>query len=243
MHALAGFLVLVAEARPAWAVRPFITDDARVVGGHAAQLETWTRLDATSIEHWMLVGFGPVGPLELTAGGVHGASYENESPHYGAAGPLLQAKLLLWGPRPNGLPGVAMAGGMVLPVGLGAFAPGGWDLFEYVAVTQSLLDRDRLLIHLNVGVFGSTDPSRAGVVPTWGAGAQLRTIGELHGVAEVFSGDPYVGSNGVAVQGGFRYIVSHAVQVDGTIGSGVSGQPALPMWGTVGLRLASPALW
>ncbi|MFN7133113.1 MAG: hypothetical protein ACK4N5_13625, partial [Myxococcales bacterium] len=45
---------------PALAVRPFITDDARVVGGAQAQLETFSRLDPVSLQHWALVGFGPL---------------------------------------------------------------------------------------------------------------------------------------------------------------------------------------
>jgi hypothetical protein len=32
-------------------VRPFITDDARVVGDHLAQLETWLRLDKEAGQH------------------------------------------------------------------------------------------------------------------------------------------------------------------------------------------------
>ena len=62
-------LALVLAAPPAAAVRPFITDDARVVGGRTLQLETWVRADREAFQHWVLVGFGPVGPVELTLGG------------------------------------------------------------------------------------------------------------------------------------------------------------------------------
>ena len=38
-------LFLVLESAPSWAIRPFITDDARVVGKHLVQLETWVQLE------------------------------------------------------------------------------------------------------------------------------------------------------------------------------------------------------
>ncbi|QEK50772.1 hypothetical protein FYC62_03125 [Pedobacter aquae] len=37
-------------------VRPFITDDARVVGERLAQLETWVRFDKEAGQHWILGG-------------------------------------------------------------------------------------------------------------------------------------------------------------------------------------------
>ena len=39
------FIVLLITAPPALAVRPFITDDSRVVGRRQAQMETWVRGD------------------------------------------------------------------------------------------------------------------------------------------------------------------------------------------------------
>jgi hypothetical protein len=35
-------------------VRPFITDDARVVGNRLAQLESWYRQDKETIQQWFL---------------------------------------------------------------------------------------------------------------------------------------------------------------------------------------------
>ena len=48
-------------------VRPFITDDARVVGERLAQLETWIRVDKEAGQHWILGAYGPNKKLELTA--------------------------------------------------------------------------------------------------------------------------------------------------------------------------------
>jgi hypothetical protein len=57
--------------RPARAIRPFVTDDARVVGGKLLQLETWVLVDRLVLEHNALVAVGPTDWLELTAGLLH----------------------------------------------------------------------------------------------------------------------------------------------------------------------------
>ena len=54
-------------------VRPFITDDARVVGAGLAQVESWVRSDHESHQLWVLGAVGPTSWLELTLGGVVGA--------------------------------------------------------------------------------------------------------------------------------------------------------------------------
>jgi hypothetical protein len=60
----------------------------------------------------------------------------------------------------------------------------------------------------------------AGVAPvrlTWGAGSQLRA--------------------------GFRYIFTDQIQLDGTCGTGIFGEPKVPIWFTSGVRLVTPKLW
>ena len=221
----------------AMAVRPFITDDARVVGRRQAQMETWMRGDRAAMQHWALASFGPFQPLELTVGAVHGLTFHNGN-RYSVAGPLMQAKFLFRKPEPNSWPGVAVSGGAFAPVGEGEFKPRGWDTFMYAAATESLLEDDRILLHGNAGFVNSHSGRKA----TWGVGSQIRVRGGLHLVSEVFSGDPYAESSGIAFQTGFRHFISEYIQVDATIGSGVSGQPRLPVWATVGLRLATPPL-
>jgi len=107
-------------ARPALAVRPFITDDARVVGRRQAQMETWARGDRHAFQHWALTSYGPIEPLELTIGTVHGVTYD-EGREYSIAGPLMQAKYLLRRPEAGSWPGVAVSAGAFAPVGNGAF--------------------------------------------------------------------------------------------------------------------------
>jgi hypothetical protein len=42
----------------------------------------------------------------------------------------------------------------------------------------------------------------------WGIGAQIRLIGGLHSITEIFYGDSYVGNAGGAYQIGLRYFIS-----------------------------------
>ncbi len=225
------------NASSAFAVRPFITDDARVVGRRQAQLETWVRGDRGAFQHWTLVAYGPIAPLELTIGTVHGVSYDHGR-EYSIAGPLIQAKYLLRKPKASSWPGVAVSAGAFAPGGNGAFKPHGWDTFGYVALTESLQEGDRILLHGNAGFVRSKGDQK----PTWGIGTQVRLFGGFHAVGEVFSGDPYAESSGVAFQGGFRHFISEYIQIDATLGKGLSGLPRLPVWATVGLRLATPPL-
>ena len=77
-------------------VRPFITDDARVVGDRLAQLESWVRIDKHAWQHWNLVAYGPNKRVELTTGLVYGIDQPNETGgnHFSYALPLVQAKFL-----------------------------------------------------------------------------------------------------------------------------------------------------
>lgn len=244
---LAGAVVM-SSATEAAAVRPFITDDARVVGGRLAQLESWARFDRESYQQWALVAFGPVEPLELTVGAVGGIPFQHdgerdpERGRFSVAGPVLQAKALLRETRSGRWFGIAIAGGVVAPAGVGAFKPMSWDPFAYLALSQSFLGDD-LLIHVNLGSFVTTAGAKPVLNVTWGIATQVRTLGGLHAVAEVFSGDPYASSGGGAYQAGFRYIFSDQVQVDATVGTGLWGAPPLPAWGSVGVRLVTGRLW
>ena len=227
---------------PAWAGRPLVTDDAGVVGAGAIQIETWSRLDRNTLQHWLLAGVGLLATLELTVGAVHGLSWQSGT-DYSLAAPVLQAKVLLHAPAPAGIPGLAVAGGAFAPFGRGALRPPGWDYFVYGAMTGVPLPDGRLAIHVNGGLFGSTSDSADLAAFTWGVAAQGRIVGDLFGAGEVFSGDPYLGAGQGAGHLGLRYFVTPGFQLDATLGVGLWGVRTLPVWGTVGLRLARDNLW
>ena len=237
-----GLLLL---CRPAHAIRPFITDDAHVVGKGNVQLETWWRRDQLSLQHWALPAFGPTDWIELTLGGVHGLSQlaSDGKPQYAAAGPLVQGKFLLLESIPNKPPGVALVLGGATPLGRGGFESPGFGAFSYLAVTQAFFKEDDFLIHANVGV---STVAAAGYEPaklTWGVGTQVETVYNLHLIGEVFSGDPYVQGAGGAFQAGIRAIFNEQLQLDATVGKGIWGDTLLPIWFTSGIRVVTADLF
>jgi len=255
---LGAALVLVSQ--PASAIRPFVTDDARVVGQGYAQLESWVLVNRLALEHSNLFALGPTDWLEVTAGFVHGGVYHGPDRGYSFTGPILQAKALLLPAENNGLPGLAVAGGALAPYGGGPLTSPGWGGFGYLALTESL-NEEAILIHANVG-FAVADPrsSRSGIgdpaaggfqgTITLGLGTQIRVAGGLHGIAEIYYGDPYDASfTFPASQVGARYIFSDHVQMDSTLGTtltGVTSEDHLTQteqWGTLGIRLVTPELW
>lgn len=256
-------LALLAFTSTAHAIRPFITDDARVVGEHTAQLETWLVFDDPVIEHNVFGAFGPTDWLELTLGVTQGGAHSGPEKGYAITGPVVQGKALLLEARNNGRPGLAIAAGVLPPSGYGSFTPPGWAGFAYLAATESLLD-ERVLIHANVGVSSGdeadsvADLGFAGPPPaegirtliTAGIGTQVKIVGGLHGVAELYFGDPYdPRTDFPAMQVGGRYIVSDHVQMDATFGTTLTGvetpggHAQTQQWGTLGLRLVTSPLW
>ena len=221
-------------------VRPFITDDARVVGERLAQLETWVRFDKEAGQHWILGAYGPNKKLELTAGGVYGYQVDHDSKKtFSYALPLLQAKILFKEYKPNKAPGFGMVMGTFLPVGQGSFKPAGYGTFGYLTVSQCFGEGDKFLFHGNLGgnylhVDGSNN-----LISTWGLGTQIKAYKGMHLVAEVFSGDPYIPGTGTSWQAGYRYFFSDLVQIDMTVGNGIAGDVIMPFWYTAGLRIVT----
>jgi hypothetical protein len=228
-------LSLLTYSKPTLAVRPFITDDARVVGNRAAQIETWFRVDERGLQHWILPAVGFVAPLELSFGAVQGI----QGGKYSLSCPIVQTKLLILETKPGKvIPGMAFITGTIGPGGTGSLKIDQWDTFGYLAFSSSLNNDDSILIHQNLGIFiTSLDGSRAGHF-TWGVGTQARIHDGLHFVGEVFSGDPYASNSNAAVHIGLRHFVSRILQLDATIGRGVSND-GLPLWSSFGIRVAS----
>ena len=221
-------------------VRPFITDDARVVGERLAQLETWVRFDKEAGQHWILGAYGPNKKLELTAGGVYGYQVDHNSKKtFSYALPLLQAKILFKEYKPNKAPGFGMVMGTFLPVGQGSFKPAGYGTFGYLTVSQCFGEGDKFLFHGNLGgnylhVDGSNN-----LISTWGLGTQIKAYKGMHLVGEIFSGDPYIPGTGTSWQAGYRYFFSDLVQIDMTVGDGIAGDVIMPFWFSAGVRIVT----
>ncbi|MBS3963310.1 MAG: hypothetical protein KGZ80_02230 [Methylomonas sp.] len=225
----------------AHAIRPFVTDDARVVGGGLAQVESWLDGNVEGISHNVLTAIGPTDWLELTAGFVHGGSFDRAAGGYGISGPLFQFKALASEPEPSGLPGLALAAGVVPAFGSGAVKTEGTNIFGYLALTESLLN-DSLLLHVNLGASHYQQDALWNWTMLGGFGFQQHLFQGLHAVAEVYHGDPYLPFNSTwETQAGFRYILNESVQFDGTLGKTLKDEP--DRWWTLGIRLVSPPIW
>lgn len=223
-------------------VRPFITDDSRVVGERLGQLETWCRADEADFQQWLIFAYGPNDRLELSAGGVLGLEYEAEEGKrntfsYGL--PLLQAKYLI---RPYGhrqWPGLGVVAGAFLPFGKGALKAPGYGAFSFATVSQCFGEREDLLLHLNLGLNYLFVGQKQGLLNTWGFGAQALTLGGFYLVGEAFSGDPYLLGSGTSWQLGFRHFFSDLLQIDATVGKGFAGENPLPIWFSAGVRIVT----
>ena len=221
-------------------VRPFITDDARVVGEKYAQMETWVRFDKESGQHWVLGAYGPNKKLELTFGGVYG--YEINHQHqksFSYALPLLQAKYLFREYKANNFPGIGLVLGTFLPFGKGSFKPAGYGSFGYLTVSQCFGEKENLLLHANLGANYLHVNNENSLIQTWGLGSQIKIYKGFHLVGEIFSGDPYIPGTGTSYQLGYRYFVNDLIQVDMTAGNGISGEKVLPFWFTTGVRIVT----
>jgi hypothetical protein len=217
-------------------VRPFITDDARVVGARLAQWESWIRVDRHAGQHWNLWAYGPTKWLEVTAGGVWGYDRVQGENLAAYALPLVQAKFLIRPYAPRKPPGVGLVVGTIFPNGRGTFVPRGYGKFAFATITQSVGKDDAYLFHVNVGLNYQRVDQRNEFINTWGIGTQLRVYRGFHWVGEVFSGDPYIPGTGTAYQIGFRHFFSEWLQIDGTVGKGIAGAEPLPFWASVGVR-------
>lgn len=238
-------LAVVMAPKTASEIRPFITDDAHVVGKGHVQLETYWRRDRLSLQHWMLPAVGPTDWLELTLGGVHGLGQLRaypDRPTYAVGGPLAR-KFLIHESIPSKPPGVALVVGGLTPAGTGGFQAPGWSGFSYLAVTQAFIKEDDFLIHANVGVSTVSAPGLDPAKVTWGIGTQVETVFNFHLIGEVFSGDPYVQGAGGAYQAGFRIIFNEHLQLDGTWGGGLWGDSVTPVWFSSGIRFVSHELF
>lgn len=222
-----------------FAVRPFITDDARVVGFKLFQWEAWLRSDPEGFHSWHMFAYGPHKKIELTIGGAVGADLGDQPQRFTGSTPLLQVKFLLNEYKPNKFPGVAIATGTFLPLGVGDLKPPGFGNFTFLAITQSFFRNDALLLHANIGYNYLRLGSENDVKPIWGFGTQAHLYRGFHFVGEVFSGDPYVAGAETAFQVGFRHFASDLLQIDMTIGKGFAGANPMPFWATAGVRLVT----
>jgi len=238
-----GAILLALSLGPAVARagRPYVTDDAGVVGRATLQLESWGHLHPTHGEYFMSLAIGPSEELEASATGMVAFTEPEGTTHWSLAGPTLQLKLLGRAPDAGGTPGVAAAVGFVPLLGTGPLAPTDTSLFTYLALTESPFASDVLLFHLNAGVVGS--PGERDHGPSWALAAGYGLLQELVVFVEVFSSDPLVEPTAGAGHTGLSYALSEFVAFDVTAGTKLWGESSTEAFATVGVKIVSAPLW
>lgn len=222
--ALFGCAALSLLPKPALAVRPFVTDDARIV--YKGQLETESYAGVTmnsgakpAFEARALQGMSLTDRLEIIGGGF-GLTYQDNQAR--PLDMLIQPKYILH--RSFGaIPSVSVAAASLFPLSGNRQQ---WDSYAMAHVSWFLFtpqessdpyDND-LAIHINLGMKGRYD---AGPVTYrgkfyWAAGFEAITFTrEVRFLGEIFNGDPFSFEEEFpAFQTGLRWYKNPNVQLD-----------------------------
>jgi hypothetical protein len=239
---LAAALLLCAP--PALAVRPFVTDDARITDSGQLEFESWPEFvrtsDGTHVGLNVMAGVNPLEYLQVIFGAGMGLDR-----NVGISNPVIQPKLLVWRAEEGGFPGLSVAAGLTLPVGRGDLFEPATGAYLIAPITSRLFD-DWLLVHVNLGARAAFERGGGRVVRAYGGlGIDLGIFDpDVRLVAEAYTGDPFeaLGPNR-AFQWGLRWLKSDHVNLDLTFGA----QPELDAnrrergtweyWGQLGIRL------
>ncbi|WP_228273780.1 hypothetical protein [Rhodocyclus tenuis] len=217
--------ILLPATLPAFAARPFVTDDARLTTAGSCQLESWLRVYPQSREAWALPACNPGGNLEITAGGGRArGDGEAATQDY-----LLQAKTLLRTLEADGF-GLGFAAGRVMHPTVNPGPNLFGNTYAYVPLTLAFAD-GRTLIHGNLGWLREHNSRQDKL--TWGIGGEYAFGQRVSAIAEVF------GDNRAQAfwQTGVRvFIVPDRVQIDATLGGQNDSGPG-GRWFSLGLRL------
>lgn len=208
----------------AWAVRPFVTDDARIVYKGQVEVENFAGIsmssgDKPTIEARSLQGASFTDRFELIGGGFGFTYHDNQARPLDM---LIQPKYLIYrsfGP----IPSVSVAAASLFPLSGNrqhwdsyAMAHISWFLFT-PQESSDPYDND-LAIHINIGAKSRYDagPATYRSKVYWAAGFEVITFTrEVRFLGEVFNGDPFgYESEFPAYQTGFRWYKSPNVQMD-----------------------------
>ena len=224
------------------AVRPFITDDAALIGKRRFELANWGYYSNNGLEIWHSINNGITDWCEVTLAGVWGFDGEK---NFTCTLPLLQAKFMFRDYEPNGIPGITCAVGSNMPWGMGAFMATGYGAFAFVTATQCIGTDEQFLLHLQLGgtfihntdideTTGKKTGTQKGFV--LGVGAQTKIYKGLHLVSELVQGDPYDSRAPMMYQLGIRQFVSDRLQIDCAFGGAFKDTGRSGFWITGGIR-------
>jgi hypothetical protein len=246
---LALSVVHLVSPREALAVRPFVTDDARIIDEGQIEIEMWpevVRAEGETNYGFHLVGGVTVAPwLELLAGSGVGLDADGG---LAIANPVFLPKFLVWPAELTGVPGLSIGTGVTLPWGQGSLHDDAAGTFAAVILTSRLAN-DWVMLHANAGYTSahvSADRSATGraehsVRPYWGVGFDIGVVHEdVRIIGEAYAGDPFEPlSPDLAFQYGMRWLATDHLNLDITLGTqpvdGRSGE--WEHWAQAGIRV------
>lgn len=215
---------LILNPNFAYAIRPFVTDDARIVDYGQIETESWIEstkargqwnpplainsIGSTSVNDWLQILIGTGTGLDKNG-------------NSGISNPLLSTKVLFKAALKDGTPGYAVSYTSTFDSGRGTFQEQG-QVKSLVGMSTYRLYDDKLNIHINLGL--RTDKERDELSRTralWGLGFDVESLSpKTRFVAEVFSGDPLsLNAPRYAGQIGMRYLKSDYMQMDFVVGA------------------------
>ena len=225
---------------PALAVRPFITDDARIADKGTLLVETSLRVDKERFQNLNVLSYRIAERLEASVNFTDGFMINDETRgNPSIAGPGLQFKYLFGDGVGIDFPSTALVVGATSPDGSGSvnFKAPAWSEYVYLAVTKALVNHpENLNLHINIGLNHSEAEGHPTTV-AWGVGIQAHAVGKLFLCTEIFAGDPYAITPGALYQIGLRYFFSDKMQIDMSTGTGLWGDPKLGAYLGLGLRV------
>jgi hypothetical protein len=224
MNKIIGLLAFFLLIDNAFAARPMITDDARIIDPQSCQVESWVKSSKDSEEYWALPACNPLGFFELTLGG---SKIHSQDPT-DSSGRVVQAKTVFRELKPNDWAfGFALGRNHHLAT---RELAGHHDVYGYIPVTWSL-NNDQQFLHLNLGAIKSQIDSV--LRKTWGIGAELEITPRTFLIAETY------GVDGVkpSYQAGVRHwLQPNKFQLDLTTGS-KANYTIQSRWFSIGIRL------
>ncbi|MDO9140780.1 MAG: hypothetical protein Q7U38_10680 [Methylobacter sp.] len=217
--------ILALAASDAMAVRPFVTDDARIIDEGQIEAETWLetgyggRTWSPAPAYNVMLGTSLNQWLEVIVGGAIGR--DGEADQLAIANPAFQSKLLLNKAQIDSImPGFALGAGATIDTGRGDLHHKGSNYYLTGMSSWRLYD-DALMLHINYGA--RMDRERNGpqrITPYWGVGFDAQAFHpEVRIIGEAFAGDPLeLNEPKYAGQFGVRWLPSDYINLDITFG-------------------------
>lgn len=250
------FLGTALAADPAEAVRPFVTDDARIVYKGQLETESYTGITVSKGQKpgfniRSLQGMSLTDRLEIIAGGM-GLEYHDQKITVDDL--VFQPKYVLhrsFGP----IPSVSVASALLIPLSGNRQQ---WNTYTMAHVSWFLFTPEGspdpydngLAIHTNIGTKSQYDAGPGGRYTSklyWAAGFEVITFTrEVRFLGEIFNGDPFnFDEEFPAYQTGLRWYKTPNVQLDfvwrgvrnGSRATGIEFAPGWNYTAQVGLRV------